>query len=356
MISFQAREFALRSTTTKELYGIESKEDAHQKLDPDQCPPLTWGGALSFVKLAIKTQRKLASLKATDYTAPSRSTPGWVAEMIRELEIDLEKPQKALDLKAPRLRAYEAAIKANDNQALAELDASGQLKYSSLKKDVPSLEKRIAKMKRTMERLKGHIDSAAEQALSDAITANAAGTPGWWADQGPKLEAIKDTIAKNDPDTRLPPEEWAALYAELASIRREVVSPERRYDGDRRDGLSWQVISPVDRAWTHMSAREHYLHLYAHSPALRDLIPADTQDKVAQIARAINWGRPHRMGGLADPLQGDIGPDDPPLLFQIASDDALNWMWGDAGAIYLRTSEAELLACKFQGIGLLECH
>jgi uncharacterized protein YwqG len=62
------------------------------------------------------------------------------------------------------------------------------------------------------------------------------------------------------------------------------------------------------------------------------------------------------MGGIADPLQSDIGPDDAPLLFQIASDDGMNWMWGDAGALFVGTSDAELAARRFHAFANLECH
>lgn len=356
VVSFSARDFALKSTTAQELYGIVSNADDHPRLDPLQCPPLTWHGALSFIKMAIKFQRENASRSPADPTAAFRQEPGWVNAMIGELEHDLKKPQQVLSEKAARLKAYETAMKENDTEALAALDASDLLKYPALKKDVPALEARVARIRQTIDRLHPHTSPEAEQALSDEIAANAEGTPQWWADQGKALEAVMNRITTKDLDTPLPAADWEAIKTQVYGMKREIVRPERRYKDDRKDGLKWEWISVADRAWTHNVAREHYLDVYAHSPAMRDLIPSATQDKVAEIARAINWGRPHRMGGLADPLQGDIGPDASPLLFQIASDDALNWMWGDSGAIYIYTSAAELETLAFKGQGYLECH
>ena len=53
--------------------------------------------------------------------------------------------------------------------------------------------------------------------------------------------------------------------------------------------------------------------------------------------RRLYDNRPHRMGGTDDPIQSEprVGPTSEVLLFQIQTDDAMHWVWGDAGAYYV---------------------
>ena len=53
--------------------------------------------------------------------------------------------------------------------------------------------------------------------------------------------------------------------------------------------------------------------------------------------RRLYANRPHRMGGIHDGIQSDprLGPTSEVLLFQIVTDDAMHWTWGDAGAYYV---------------------
>lgn len=76
-------------------------------------------------------------------------------------------------------------------------------------------------------------------------------------------------------------------------------------------------------------------------------------------ARRPSDSRPHRMGGYHDGVQSEatIGPTDRLLLFQLASDAALQWCWGDVGAYYIYISPADLRRGDFDRASIvLECH
>jgi uncharacterized protein YwqG len=68
--------------------------------------------------------------------------------------------------------------------------------------------------------------------------------------------------------------------------------------------------------------------------------------------RALYANRPHRMGGLHDGIQSEAheGPARQVLLFQIASDDAMHWCWGDVGAYYIFIDTDRLAAGDFSKI------
>ncbi|MEW9922463.1 DUF1963 domain-containing protein [Marimonas sp. MJW-29] len=55
----------------------------------------------------------------------------------------------------------------------------------------------------------------------------------------------------------------------------------------------------------------------------------------------IDWG------GLPNPVQDGALEQGEQLLFQIVSDPALGWMWGDAGALYVTISESDLRKGRF---------
>ena len=311
VVSFTSRDFALKSTTGQELYGVDDN-GVSDKLMPEACPPLTWAGALSFAKCAIKQQKKHADATYLDRTSELRAKPGWTAPLISKLQEDLQ-----------------------GNGGL-QSGHRGQLE-------------------RTLALLLRHTDEDAERALSEKITDDTNSMAGWWADQSSRLNAFLEEIKAQDPNAQLLPEEWSDLNAQFAGIRQELLQIGVSQDGSLgRARLT--DLNIVDGAWPASVVRQHYLDLYAQSAEAQDLIPPAAQEVITKIVREVKWGRPHRIGGLADPLQSEIGPDDPPLLFQIASDDSLNWMWGDAGAIFIHTTEQELSERVFSVFANMECH
>lgn len=99
---------------------------------------------------------------------------------------------------------------------------------------------------------------------------------------------------------------------------------------------------------------EYYL-----DPARRKLLPAKYLPAFEAYWRSLYSNRPHRIGGYHDGVQSDAveGPQERLLLIQLATDDAMQFCWGDAGAIYAMIKPADLAAGRFNDANLwLECH
>jgi uncharacterized protein YwqG len=99
---------------------------------------------------------------------------------------------------------------------------------------------------------------------------------------------------------------------------------------------------------------EYYL-----DPARRGLIPAPLMADFEAFWRRSGNNPPHRIGGYYDGVQSEakLGPTAQLLLFQVASDDAMQWCWGDVGTYYAFIRPADLRRGDFTQATLsLECH
>lgn len=95
------------------------------------------------------------------------------------------------------------------------------------------------------------------------------------------------------------------------------------------------------------------------NPETRSRVPADRLSDLEAAARSLRSNRPHRMGGYHDGVQSDAieRPTNQLLLLQIASDDGMDWCWGDVGAYYFWIRPQHLDAGDFSGVEMsLECH
>ncbi len=84
-------------------------------------------------------------------------------------------------------------------------------------------------------------------------------------------------------------------------------------------------------------------------PKTRPCVSVSHLNELEAAARNLRSNRPHRMGGYHDGVQSDAieCPKHEPLLFQIASDEAMDWCWGDVGAYYFWIKPRHLAANYF---------
>lgn len=131
-------------------------------------------------------------------------------------------------------------------------------------------------------------------------------------------------------------------------------------DMPRYTGLRWSEQSLnklLTEAWSKAGQElmlEHYL-----DPARRYLLPDVQLPGFEAYWRSLRQNRPHRMGGYHDGVQSDAveGPQENLLLLQLASDDAAEFCWGDAGAVYVFVPAADLAENRFDSATFhLECH
>ncbi|WP_313622611.1 DUF1963 domain-containing protein [Achromobacter sp.] len=95
------------------------------------------------------------------------------------------------------------------------------------------------------------------------------------------------------------------------------------------------------------------------NPETRPRVPADRLADLEAAARSLRSNRPHRMGGYHDGVQSDAveGPQNQLLLLQIASDNGMDWCWGDVGAYYFWIRPEHLAAGDFSNVEMrLESH
>lgn len=175
----------------------------------------------------------------------------------------------------------------------------------------------------------------------------------WWRDELAK-QPIDQPLDEHD-------EQRVAMLLEAPPHRRWAVRSEGGVLGlPSYLGLVQVELSLAElarNAWS--SASQDLAVPYYLDAALRPLIPSQALAQFEARWRALYANRPHRMGGYHDGVQSDAepGPQSRLLLLQLATDDAMFFCWGDAGAIYCFIDPDALERGDFDRAELqLECH
>jgi hypothetical protein len=162
----------------------------------------------------------------------------------------------------------------------------------------------------------------------------------------------------HDLDGAIPTDAWKALETRL----RQEIFRTWTYRWGERDGdalhVTFEEIEFSAFSGERTGVRELVADYYTDARH-RALIPEAIVTAFEPFWRSLYSNRPHRIGGYHDGLQSDaqIGPARQLLLFQIATDDAMNWCWGDAGAYYVFIEPGDLEERDFsKAVMTLECH
>jgi hypothetical protein len=176
-----------------------------------------------------------------------------------------------------------------------------------------------------------------ESSLLHAFKSASAAHLEWGARQFDAMARWRQFILTQDMSAPLPPAYWARLKADIDGAQ----STFWRATGNSRmvAQITYSLATYSDLT---MAIREDVLDLYTAGPAARALLPPETLEKLEQKLRCGPASAPHRMGGERDAIQdGETGRE--VLLFQLGSDTAMGWMWGDLGALYITLSPWKLL-------------
>lgn len=210
-------------------------------------------------------------------------------------------------------------------------DLKGRIKYQ-----IDALEKLEEDRAYLDGLLRAYPGEEGEAAFNAEIKALGEAHLAWGAQLGSAVERLLGQILSQNLDAALPDEEWRKIVAAVKDTRSTFW--ERTFDT--------RVLRKVEkdlsfRGHLRMAVREDLLDLYTRSKDACFALPAELFADLEQRLRYVEVGLPHRMGGQANPVQGE---DDAStlLLFQIASDRALGWMWGDVGALYVKISADDL--------------
>ena len=172
-------------------------------------------------------------------------------------------------------------------------------------------------------------------------------------------DQIAAMLGRSDPEALLSDDHWQQLEATFADKHFDHL--ELRHLHYRTEGLPIALMSPREiieikpPKGLDQVAIEYYL-----DPARRDRLPEGYAATQEPAWRTLYNNRPHRMGGYHDGLQSEPIEDagfGKMLLMQIATDDAMDWCWGDAGAYYFWIRPEDLDRHDFSKVEVwLECH
>jgi hypothetical protein len=158
----------------------------------------------------------------------------------------------------------------------------------------------------------------------------------WRVSACERLARERASILTHDLDTPMPVAAWQALKRRLQRNTFRYFTARKVSMGNksRHVVLEERIGVFPDR---YMANFELVADYYVDA-RLRKLIPSAVLSKFEPYYRCLVENLPHRMGGYHDV---DVqwgkprGRTEDLLLFQIASDGAMNWWWADVGAYYV---------------------
>ncbi len=302
------------------LYGVADTEEA-RRLQP-QHAPYTWRGALYVVDAVARRLADGFSMPNTD--RDEFLAPGWFEDTRRKIEAEYE------DLGESPLISMDPA------------------QYPERADSISRARQRLAQLGAVRELF---TRSGNGEALMSAMRQDNEARRDWWTSAAARVQEIRDEILTQPLDDPFPIEDWETLKAALE----EDAASGWRVDSSRDYGVIpyaiRQSLADFSGAGTSAAITGITADFYV-SPALRGRIPEGLADQLAPRWRGIHRNRPHRMGGLYDGVQTEPpeGPQTHLLLLQIATDDAMNWVWGDGGAYYFFIKASDLARGDFSEV------
>lgn len=324
------------------------EEDGRTLVAPDNFAPILYEGA----PVAEDNDR---------LQLPYPFTYGLVADAVRELKQRMERRVPSGDV-AAELRTMLfgpdgwANFIAQCDDDLADMRRQ---KAEAEAKNDPQAEwhtQRVATLGDKLDLLRniGSLEGA------DAIIEEGRQSQQMWQDKiCEQCIGIIEKLEQQRADAAYSRGQWEALQAQFAELKHSRWTLPSRLYGEKKIDihvLREEVVDAALNTTFHMGEEVKSLYL---SRSRRYIVPADIREAYEPHWRTLYNNRPHRMGGYHDGLQSDavIGPTKDLLLFQIATDDAMNWCWGDGGCYYFYIRPEHLEALDFSGVQIeLECH
>ena len=157
-----------------------------------------------------------------------------------------------------------------------------------------------------------------------------------------QLRAMLDQAGTMDLDAPIAPGDWDDIAAQIASMKS--VYWQKTTDT--------QLLRKIESGISYASllsdaVREELLDRYALHPSSADGLDPETIANLEPRLRNLECDRPHKLGGLIDSVYDDPLQKNHVLLFQLASDAATGWIFGDLGVIYVSIHPSDLEAGSF---------
>ncbi len=292
--------------TGADLYGAPEDDENIDRFAEAELRPLTWRGALYLIEALMRNlskDRREGGSRGIGLAELPAWEPGWLARAIADLKASHAQDVASLTEVTEKLRQPELSP-----EERAELEHDLRVKNARV----------------------------GEAHLS------------WVEIQRSELERLRRHILTQDLDALIGDENWAAMKAKM--IAAEAVFWKSSAGGNELYKVR-EAMFDLSNHGLKLALREDLLDLYSRSVAAQASIPpalrAELEPKLRHISRS---STPHRMGGPRDVMQGWADPDDDDLLFQIGSDGAMGWMWGDLGALFVYLRPSDLRARRFKRV------
>jgi hypothetical protein len=288
---------------------------------------------------------KLAEEALTAEIATERRH-GWFARGFEILD------RKKTELETWKERWQQSLLKNVDKLARVEpelLEKRLEKTYEEQKiRNTQALARLIVQRKHLETIVETYPELEGEKAFNAEIKRCGEAHLAWAARQRETLKKWLDRILAQDLWAALPAAIWDELEATLAQAKTTYWHTGLE---DEIPTLFECNLSHVVQAKNHLSAaiREDALDLYVRNSVNKPVFPKGVQEKFEYWLRLLDY-YPHLMGGKPHRVQSEAGADDPPLLFAIGSDAAMNWLWGDEGAIYVELPEIDLNRNRFDAV------
>lgn len=184
----------------------------------------------------------------------------------------------------------------------------------------------------------------------------------WRAQAANHLQSCRSSLDQEDLDSPITAEDWEGTRQQLTAHDTEIWA--LAWGHSEGSGLPVTIerrkLSVIEPLGSILSATSVAVATrYYFDPGKRGLIPADMLATLEAGWRRLYENRPHRMGGYHDGLQSDAqpGPAEMLLLMQFATDDPMQWLWGDCGAVYCFIRPGDLEDRTWDRAEFhLECH
>jgi uncharacterized protein YwqG len=167
-----------------------------------------------------------------------------------------------------------------------------------------------------------------------------------------RLEELRLSLLDHDLESPLSQREWD----KVTSIWEDTAGPY----WTKGAGKLVQKVEQAFRATEYVEAaiREDMLDLYAQDNKANVPLQTSQLSNLEMKVRYFLPGARHQIGGQLIPVQSELSYDPSSvLLFQIASDSSIGWMWGDVGVLYVTIGKNDLKTNRFERLNSwLECH
>lgn len=179
----------------------------------------------------------------------------------------------------------------------------------------------------------------------------------WRVSIAEACDALAAELSALGREAPLSLEEWQELQARFAKEDHRIFELHIDYPNGAPSRLDLRERNEQARLEIPKGTTEEALADWL-DPSTVSQVAAERIGDLEAAARSLQSNRPHRMGGYHDGVQSDAAERPPTslLLLQIASDDGMDWCWGDVGAYYFWINPKHLIAEDFSSVEMwLEC-